>query len=52
LEALDALAAGKEKSPEWHTHALVLIAEAEKPSANVHFVFLEPLKALVMAVQQ
>ena len=52
LEALDALAAGKEKSPEWHTHALVLIAEAEKPSANVHFVFLGPLKALVMAVQQ
>ena len=51
LEAVDSLAAGSAKSPEWHAHALALIAEAEKASANVHFVFLGPLKSLVIAVK-
>jgi hypothetical protein len=43
---------GSAMSPEWHAHALALIAEAEKPSANVHFVFLLPLRSLVMAVKE
>ena len=52
LEAVNSIAAGTVKSAEWHTHAAALIAEAEKPSANIHFVFLGPLKALVMAVKE
>jgi hexosaminidase len=52
LQATDALASGSAMSPEWHSRATALIAEAEKPSANVHFVFLIPLKSLVMAVKQ
>jgi hexosaminidase len=51
-QATEALASGSAMSPEWHSRATALIAEAEKPSANVHFVFLMPLKSLVMAVKQ
>jgi len=51
LESVDALAAGTVMSAEWHTHATALIAEAEKSSGNVHFVFLGPLKALVLAAK-
>lgn len=52
LQAVDALAKNAAKSAEWQSHALALIAEAAKPSANVHFIFLEPLKLLVTAVRQ
>jgi hexosaminidase len=52
VEATEALASGSVMSPEWHSRATALIAEAEKPSANIHFVFLIPLKSLVMAVKQ
>ena len=51
LESVDALASGTARSAGWHTQALALIAEAEKSSGNVHFVFLGPLKALVMAAK-
>jgi hexosaminidase len=51
LQAIDALADGRAMSPQWHSRAMALIAEAEKPSADVHFVFLMPLKSLVMAVK-
>ncbi len=51
-QAVDALAKNTAKSAEWRSHALAVIAEAAKPSANVRFVFLEPLKSLVMAVKQ
>ena len=52
LQAVEALAKGTAQSAEWHTHALALIAEAGKPSANINFVFLAPLKSLVAAVKQ
>jgi hexosaminidase len=52
LQAVDALAKGGTMSAAWHTHALAAIAEAEKPSGNVHFVFLAPLRSLVMAVKR
>jgi len=52
LQAVDALAKGTAQSAEWHTHALALIAEAAKPSANINFVFLAPLKSVVAAVKQ
>lgn len=52
LEAIDALARGTAKSPEWHTRSMAILVEAEKPSANLRFVFLAPLKALVAAVEQ
>jgi len=52
LQAVDALANGRAMSPEWHTQALASIVEAEKPSANVHFVFLLPLRSLVLSVKE
>ena len=52
LEAIDALATDSAKSSEWHTKAMALLADAEKPAANVHFVFVGPLKKLVTAVRQ
>ncbi len=52
VQTTEALASGSAMSPEWHSRATALIAEAEKPSANIHFVFLIPLKSLVMAVKQ
>ncbi len=52
LQAIDALAHGRAMSPEWHSRAMASIAEAETPSADVHFVFLNPLRSLVMAIHQ
>jgi hexosaminidase len=52
LQAIDALANSRVMSPDWHSRAIALIAEAEKPSADIHFVFLIPLRSLVMAVKQ
>ena len=52
MQAVEALAEDRVESAEWHAQALAMIAEAAKPSANVHFVFLGPLKALVLAVKQ